>query len=302
MNNTTLTREELILSSRLSECCSSGPDSELVAFTHKKICEGGKKSATNLYLHNATSMRTTQLTHNESGAVSNPVFAQDLPGAEDALLYMKSSDSQVWALPLGGGESSKVSSFPLPVESFKVFAGTGTKVWMLLVMGVYPGCSPAETVARDAAKEGGSSGMEFTQLMVRHWDTWNCYEKRNHLFLCQLQVRADGMLQAPAEGLYDLMLHWESDCPAKVCVRACARCVIGPLMKLFIIGDVYVRCYLANLPHLHTHISRSPSVVRKSTSPARMARASPCAAAACRRRERGLSSERSPKTLPGAPA
>jgi len=215
MAQTTLSKEELILSSRISEFTSSGPDRDLLAFTHKQIYDGGKRSATNLYLHNATSMRTTQLTHNESGAVCNPVFCQDLPGAEDALMYIKSSDSQVWALPLGCGESTRVSSFPLPVESFKVFAGTGTKVWMLLVMGVYPGCSPAETVARDKAKEGGSSGMLFDQLMVRHWDTWNCYEKRNHLFLCLLQVQADGMLSASADALFDLMPHWESDCPAK---------------------------------------------------------------------------------------
>ncbi len=214
-NSAFLSREELVLSSRISECCVSDPNQDLVAFTHKRILDGGKKSATNLFLHDTNSMKITQLTRNESGAVSNLTFCVDLPGAENALLYTKSSDSQIWALPLEGGESCKVSSFPLPVESFKVFRGTGTKIWMLLVMGVYPGCSPAETVARDAAKEGGSSGMEFDKLMVRHWDTWSCYAKRNHLFICQLQVQSDGMLFAPTENLYDLMLLWESDCPPK---------------------------------------------------------------------------------------
>jgi dipeptidyl aminopeptidase/acylaminoacyl peptidase len=213
--STALSREELILGPRISECCSHGPTGNLVAFTEKKILDGGKKSATNLFLHNSASLRTIQLTHNESGSVSNPVFCVDLPGAEDALLHLKSTDSQVWTIPLGVGESRQVSSFPLPVESFKVFRGTGTKIWMLCVLSVYPGHSPQETVARDKAKEGGSSGMVFDQLMVRHWDTWNCYEKRNHLFLCQLQVRADGSLFAPTERLYDLMLHWESDCPPK---------------------------------------------------------------------------------------
>ena len=212
-NETGLTRTELILGPRISEFCSHSATSDLIAFTEKKILEEGKKSATNLYLHNATTLRTTQLTHNESGGVSNPVFSVGMSAADDSIMYLKGE--QVWAMPLGVGESCQVSSFPLGVESFKVFRGTGTKIWMLCVLGVYPGCSPQETVARDKQKQGGSSAMVFDHLMVRHWDTWNCYEKRNHLFLCQLRVRADGSLSAPTEGLYDLMLNWESDCPSK---------------------------------------------------------------------------------------
>ena len=55
----------------------------------------------------------------------------------------------------------------------------------------------------------------FDSLLVRHWDTWNCYSKRNHLFLCPLQVTAEGNLSAQTDDLVDLMLGLEADCPPK---------------------------------------------------------------------------------------
>lgn len=51
--------------------------------------------------------------------------------------------------------------------------------------------------------------------MVRHWDTWNCYSKRNHLFLCPLHVSPDGSLLADTDDLIDVMKGLETDCPPK---------------------------------------------------------------------------------------
>ncbi len=237
-----LTREDLILSPRITECCSASPTDHLIAFTMKKFSDDGKKSSINLFIHDAQEHRTTQLTRNESGAVSNPVFVRNVPGVEDALLYTKGPDSQVFAVPLCGGESSKVTSFPLPVESFKLVRSAGDKLSLLLSMSVYPGMSPEQTASKDAeiaaAAPTETSAMEFDKLMVRHWDTWDCYSKRNHLFLCPLTVKVDGtfpitllgpMVPYPgfppstfssslfgsSSDLVDLMLQWESDCPSK---------------------------------------------------------------------------------------
>ena len=56
----------------------------------------------------------------------------------------------------------------------------------------------------------------FDSLMVRHWDTWNCYNKRNHVFVCPLSVSASGHLSAGCDtNLVDLMKGLTSDCPPK---------------------------------------------------------------------------------------
>lgn len=210
---TSLTREELILGPRLAEVSASSTGGDLVAFTQKVISDGGKSAATNLWLHNATSKRTVQMTRLAKGGVSNPAFSLNMPGADDAVMFNK--EGQIWALPLEGGESSQVTAFDAPVECFKIFRGTGTKVWLLCVLSVFPGLTPTESAAKDKEREGGGSAMLFDRLMVRHWDTWNCYEKRNHLFLCQLDVQENGMLKASADKLHDTMLQMHTDCPAK---------------------------------------------------------------------------------------
>lgn len=55
----------------------------------------------------------------------------------------------------------------------------------------------------------------FDSLMVRHWDTWNCYEKRNHVFVTPLTVSSSGHLEASSNTLSDLMSGLASDCPPK---------------------------------------------------------------------------------------
>lgn len=70
-------------------------------------------------------------------------------------------DGQVKTLPLEGGESANVTSFPLDVDSFKVFKAPRNTLMLACVMSVYPDKSPQETADIDAAKnaEGQSSGM-----------------------------------------------------------------------------------------------------------------------------------------------
>ena len=50
--------------------------------------------------------------------------------------------------------------------------------------------------------------------MVRHWDSWNCYEKRNHVFVSLLSISPTGHLRADGD-LTDLMYGMQTDCPCK---------------------------------------------------------------------------------------
>lgn len=51
--------------------------------------------------------------------------------------------------------------------------------------------------------------------MVRHWDTWNCYAKRNHVFACPMLVDSQGFLEIKSDELRDLMFGLETDCPSR---------------------------------------------------------------------------------------
>jgi len=203
--------------SRIVETVESG---EWVVFTLKTICSETKKSTCNLYLHNVATLSNRQMTRMPLGtSVSNPILALGLPGAEDCVLFTKSSDGQVWSLPIRGGEAHKVTSpdFPLEIDSFKIFRGPDAQTYLACVLEVYPSSSPEQTAALDKenARAGTSTGQVYDSLMVRHWDTWNCYAKRKHVFVCPLGINEEGMFEAKASTLLDVMFGLETDCPVK---------------------------------------------------------------------------------------
>ena len=218
----------------------------LVSFTVKTDIDAKTSSSCmNLYLHTPSNLQSKKiLTTSNNETISNLFFATNIPGAEDSIMFIKRSGNgqQIWSLPLYGGESIQVTSFPLPIESFKMFVGRDHQPWLLACMNVYPSSSPIETSTKDAKNiaNGSSSGIIFDSLMVRHWDTWNCYEKRNHMFLIPLAVDSHGMLRVSLEVEkksaskfvtsdsnssnsnsnsnsfpMDLMLGLHTDCPSK---------------------------------------------------------------------------------------
>jgi hypothetical protein len=75
---------------------------------------------------------------------------------------------QVRSLPLDGGESVQVTSFPVDVDSFKVFKGIRDTVLLACVMSVYPDKTPKETAEIDdfKSKNEQSSGMVGIECIV----------------------------------------------------------------------------------------------------------------------------------------
>lgn len=198
----------------LSSCRSTNGH---IAFTVKDFSMAKNKSAINIFVNSSQDLKTTQYTRNDLGAAcTQPVLLIDSStnnSVQDMILFLK--NGQIYCMPLYGGESVQVSNFPIPVESFKVFRDHDNQFRALLVMEVYASKSPAETAAYDEALVGKSSGMVFDQLMVRHWDNWGTYKKRNHLFLCSVAVTSSGLLEVSHEIFRDLMCGMETDCPGK---------------------------------------------------------------------------------------
>jgi hypothetical protein len=188
-----LKAEDLAESPRFGEATSKNG---MLAFTLKTFAhDATHSSVTDLYVFESGGS-VKQMTRLETGGVSNPAFAPDVLGSSEAvsgfytfyrqfypyahavvhcvgLQVMYLQGGQVRSLSLDGGESAQVSSFPLDVDSFKVFKGVRDTVMLACVMSVYPDKSPQETADIDASKKQTeqSSGMvskEKTMISVSH--------------------------------------------------------------------------------------------------------------------------------------
>ncbi|SQH76801.1 putative Peptidase [Shewanella benthica] len=157
-------------------------DGNNIVFGIKKFDAKGKASS-DLYIQDLTQMgsKPKQLTF-AAGTEHSAVFSAD----DQSVYFLASRDgsSQLYQLPLTGGEARQVSDLPLDVEGFKL-SQDGKQV--VLNMRVFPDCQDLQCSEDKftAEAERKSTGREYKQLMIRHWDTWSDHS-RSHLFVAQL--------------------------------------------------------------------------------------------------------------------
>lgn len=157
-------------------------DGSKIVYAVKKFDASGEASS-DLYIQDLsqTDSEAKQLT-SVKGTEHSVAFA-----ADDQSIYFlagRNGSSQLYKLSLTGGEAIQVSDFPLDVEGFKL-SQDGTQVAMN--MRVFPDCKDLKC-SKDkftAEQERKSTGREYKQLMVRHWDTWSDHS-RSHLFVAKL--------------------------------------------------------------------------------------------------------------------
>ncbi|MES2102580.1 MAG: S9 family peptidase [Pseudomonadota bacterium] len=113
----------------------------------------------------AVPQRLTQSEANNSDPEWSP--------AGDAIFFLsaRSGSSQVWRLPLSGGEASRVTDLPLDVDNFRL-SPKGDR--LALSMAVFRDCADlACSKSRlDEQAKNKASGRIYEQLFVRHWDAW----------------------------------------------------------------------------------------------------------------------------------
>jgi hypothetical protein len=209
-----LVKEDLALRPRLLSVCKGAGNSKKLAFTVKEFSEEGEKARVNAFIHDPKSLETFQFTRNEwGGMVSTPVVfvADPRSPITEMVLFLKSG--QVWCQPMRGGDAVKVTSFAAEVQEFRILQQASLKCFLLLSMSVYADKSPTETALFDTTEGSGKSIMVFDKLMVRHWDRWEPYKKRNHLFLCPLDITSDMLLTSNPAKAVDLMRGMHTDCP-----------------------------------------------------------------------------------------
>lgn len=186
---------------------SISPKGDALIYGLKK---GTASKDNHLYRQDIKSGKVTQLT-NHANSEHNVVWADD--GQSIYFLSSRSGSSQIWQLPLTGGEAVQVSDLPLDVNGFTLSKNGQT---FALSMTVKPGCADfACTIdARKADEEKKYNVRAYDQLMVRHWDVWNT-EYKEHLFVASKNsqgkiVSADNLMQnwvSDIAGIGDVAIH-----------------------------------------------------------------------------------------------
>ncbi|WP_335911710.1 MULTISPECIES: S9 family peptidase [Shewanella] len=184
------TVQDLVKLNKLHSAAVSNDGTKLI-YGLKKVTDDG--SSSDLYLLDLSDKHATpkQLT-SAPGTEHDVAFSSD-----DKQVYFiaaRDGSSQLYRLPLDGGEAQAVSDLPLGIDGYKLSAD-GKQVVMSIR--VFPECDTLECSKAkfDKEAERKSTGREYDQLMVRHWDTWSDHA-RNHLFVAQLE---NGKLGKPVD-------------------------------------------------------------------------------------------------------
>lgn len=175
------TVQDLVKMNKLHSAALSN-DGNKIVYAVKNIDAEGKAS-TDLFIQDLSlsSPQAKQLT-SAAGTEHSVAFAPN-----DKSIYFlaaRNGSSQVYKLALDGGEATQVTDFPLDVEGFKL-SQDGKQV--VVNMRVFPECKDLACSKDKFEQEANrnTTGREYKQLMVRHWDTWSDHS-RSHLFVAQL--------------------------------------------------------------------------------------------------------------------
>mgnify|MGYP000017529458 FL=1 len=164
-----LTVEDLVAMERVGSPVLS-PDASRAVYTVRTTELDKNRGHTELWMVDLRAARPVpQRLTNHAASSSDPQWA---PGG-DAVFFLsgRSGSSQVWRLPLAGGEAARVTDLPLDVDNFRL-APTGDR--MAMSLSVFRDCADlACTRTRlDQAGKQKASGRVFDRMFVRHWDTW----------------------------------------------------------------------------------------------------------------------------------
>ncbi len=183
------------------------PDASRVVYTVRSTDMAKNRGHTELWMVDLKAAKAAPRRLTSHGSSSNE---PEWSPRGDAVYFLstRSGSSQVWRLPVAGGEPVQVTNLPLDVESFRV-SPQGDR--LALSMSVFRDCadlactkSRAETKEKDKA-----TGKLYDRLFVRHWDTWNDH-RNNVLFSAALD--ADGRVSGAPVSLSGSL---DGDVPSK---------------------------------------------------------------------------------------
>ncbi|MBM0107576.1 S9 family peptidase [Steroidobacter sp. S1-65] len=164
------TAQDLVRLQRVSSPAIS-PDGRTVVFSVRETDMAANRGRTDLWsLDLATKGAQPRRLTTHSGNDSSPEWSSD--GRELYFLSTRSGSSQVWRLPVNGGEARQVTDLPLDVGSFRVASNGGR---LAVTLEVFPDCAdlPCTVERLNKTKEANHSAQVYDRIFARHWDTWS---------------------------------------------------------------------------------------------------------------------------------
>ncbi|WP_426171271.1 prolyl oligopeptidase family serine peptidase [Pseudoduganella sp. R-34] len=187
-----LTIEDLASMDRVGSPVLS-PDASRVVYTVRATNMEKNRGITQLWMIDlrAAKPAPVQLTQNDASS-SQPQWSP----SGDALYFVsgRSGSAQVWRLPMNaGGEAVRVTDYPLGVESFRL-SPKGDRLAMAFE--VFRDCADLACTKKrlDDKSRNKATGMLYSEMFVRHWDTW-ADGRRNVLY--SAPIDAGGKAGAP---------------------------------------------------------------------------------------------------------
>jgi len=200
------TVEDLVRLERVGSPALS-PDATRVVYTVRSTNMEKNRGSTQLWMIDLRAAKPTpvRLTHSDASS-SEPEWSPN--GDAVYFLSSRSGSSQVWRLPMGGGEAARVTDLALDVDNFRI-SPNGERI--ALSMGVFRDCADlACTKTRlDAMAKDKASGKVYDRLFVRHWDTWS--DGRNAV-LFSAPIDASGRVSTTPTSLSGML---DGDVPSK---------------------------------------------------------------------------------------
>ncbi len=159
---------DLVTLERISDPQVS-PDGSQVAYVQRSTDLEADRGRTDLWLVAVDGgSAPRQLTTHEASDFS-PRWSVD--GRSLLFMSTRSGSSQIWRLPVDGGEARQVTDLPLGVSNL-VLSPTDDRIFFTL--DVFPGCETLACTAdrHSEIQETKTSGVVYEKLFIRHWDFW----------------------------------------------------------------------------------------------------------------------------------
>jgi dipeptidyl aminopeptidase/acylaminoacyl peptidase len=201
-----LTIEDLASMDRVGSPVLS-PDANRVVYTVRSTNMEKNRGNTQLWMIDlrAAKPAPVQLTQHDASSRDAEWSANG-----DAVYFLsgRSGSTQVWRLPLSGGEAVKITDSPLDVEAFHV-SPKGDRI--ALSFAVYRDCADLACTKKreDDKSKNKATGKLYNEMFVRHWDTW-ADGRRNVLY--SAPIDASGKVRAQPVSLSGAL---DGDVPSK---------------------------------------------------------------------------------------
>ncbi len=195
------TAQDLVTLKRISDPRIS-PDGKSVLYALRETNMAANKGETALWLMDIDGKNARRIT---SVGANTGRFSAD--GKAVYFLSSRSGSSQLWRLPLSGGEAQQASNLSLDVGSYAL-APDGKSVALSLAIFAECAADLACSKARmDKTAARKTTGTLHDSLFIRHWDSWKD-GTRNQLFVADLNESSFTNVRLISQGI-------DGDVPSK---------------------------------------------------------------------------------------